>query len=348
MGSKVKKLLGAAAPLVGLIPGIGPLGAAALGAGGGLLSGGGLRGALTGGLGAAALSGAGAPIGNALGASGATANALGTGLLGAGAGLAQGGLKGALLGGVTGGLGGYDAGGGFNGLGESLGLGTSAGSVLKNGIGPTEGTGLLGAGERALSGITGALSGTGSPSVGGGTSSYGSGLGSALSGISSIYANNNASNDILKAQDKSLNAIQPYLNASFNPGDLTQDPGYQFQLQQGTDALNRSLGAKGNLFSGAAIKAGQDYSHGLADSTYNAAYQRWLAQNQQNLSAANAAGQIYNNQGTVQANNSTNNANAINQSLAGLFGNGAYGSNGQNLGGMTLSDLLRGYNHTGA
>lgn len=353
MGSKVRKLLGTALPIAAsFIPGIGPLGVAAAGAGGGFLGGGGLKGALAGGLGGYALGGGGGGLGGALGASGANASALGAGLLGAGAGGLTGGLKGALLGGALGGAGGYYQGGGFDGLGNSLGLTGEDG--LFSGIGSSLGLGGTGAtssgfsgtpGENALlSKAQGALSGSGSPSIGGGTSSY-SGLGSILSGASSIYANNSATDDILKSQQNSLDAIQPYLNAKFEPGDLTQDPGYQFQREQGEQALNRSLGAKGGLFSGNAIKAGTEFNNGLADSTYNQAFQRFLQQNGQNLGAANAAGQIFNNQGTAQANNSTNNANSINQNLAGLLGNGYFSSNGQG-GGFSLSDLLRGNSRT--
>jgi hypothetical protein len=39
------------------------------------------------------------------------------------------------------------------------------------------------------------------------------------------------------------------LGGTFNPTDLTQDPGYQFNLQQGQQALDRAQGAKGNYFS---------------------------------------------------------------------------------------------------
>src|SRR6266702_4144983 len=53
MGDVIKgigNVVGTAAPFAGLIPGIGPLAAAGIGAGGKLLSGGGAKGALTGGL----------------------------------------------------------------------------------------------------------------------------------------------------------------------------------------------------------------------------------------------------------------------------------------------------------
>lgn len=57
------------------------------------------------------------------------------------------------------------------------------------------------------------------------------------------------------------------------PGQMTQQeleqtPGYQFNLSQGTKALQNSAAIKGNGISGNAIRAGLQYATGLADSTY--------------------------------------------------------------------------------
>lgn len=71
------------------------------------------------------------------------------------------------------------------------------------------------------------------------------------------------------------------LGGTFTPGDLTQDPGYQFRLQQGEQALGRKQSAGGGVFSGAALKEAQQFGQGLADQTYNDAFSRWL-QEQQN------------------------------------------------------------------
>jgi hypothetical protein len=71
-----------------------------------------------------------------------------------------------------------------------------------------------------------------------------------------------------------------------------QTPGYQFQLQQGQNAIQSSAAAKGNLLSGGTAKALDQYSQGLASTnyqqTYNNAFQNYLQnygqfqQNQQN------------------------------------------------------------------
>lgn len=335
MSKKVKSIIGMAAPLAGLIPGIGLPLAVGLGAGGGLLSGGGLRGALSGGLGAGLLGGGGKLLGGALGIPGAAGEGVGGALLGAGAGGAASGLKGALLGGTAAGLGSYANAGGFSGLGDSFGL-TGPNSLLGEAYdatqGPTlsgkplgnAGSGILGATTKGISDISNAF-GVGS---GAGSSTYSSGggaLSSLLGGVSSYSANQDAEEDLLSAQQKRLQAYQPYVDAKFNPGDLTQDPGYQFRLQEGQKALERSLAAKGLGTSGRALKAAQEYGQGLADTTYNEAYNRWLQQNQQNIGVAGNMSDIYDDEGNIRATAGVGRGNILAKSLSGVLGGyGAY------------------------
>lgn len=61
---------------------------------------------------------------------------------------------------------------------------------------------------------------------------------------------------------------------SFNPSDLQNDPGYQFTLQQGQDALQRSAAAKGQLFSGGTLKSLAGYTTGTANQYFNDAFNR--------------------------------------------------------------------------
>lgn len=49
---------------------------------------------------------------------------------------------------------------------------------------------------------------------------------------------------------------------------LTSSPGYQFRLQQGLDALQRSAAAKGTLLTGGTAKALDRYSHDYASNEY--------------------------------------------------------------------------------
>lgn len=59
-----------------------------------------------------------------------------------------------------------------------------------------------------------------------------------------------------------------------NLEELQATPGYQFRLQQGTQAVNNSQAAKGSFLSGATLKALQDYSQGLASEEYGNAWNR--------------------------------------------------------------------------
>jgi hypothetical protein len=120
-------------------------------------------------------------------------------------------------------------------------------------------------------------------------------------------------------------------------------------LKEGTKALNQSLGAQGNLFSGQALKAAQDYGQGLADQTFNEVYTRYV-QDQNNaynkLAAQSAQGQsaaalqggygqnyatslssLYGNRGDIAANKAGAQNQAINQGLAGIL-SGNYGFTG--------------------
>ena len=105
--------------------------------------------------------------------------------------------------------------------------------------------------------------------------------------------------------------------AQFNPNiDITQDPSYQFRLQQGMQALQRSQAATG-ISGGAAAKAISDYAQGSASQEYANAYQRALQTSSQNASInnqnfgqdlntynanANHSQQMFNEQQQVQGN----------------------------------------------
>lgn len=67
--------------------------------------------------------------------------------------------------------------------------------------------------------------------------------------------------------------------------DITQDPGYQFRMQQGLDAVEKSAAARGGFFSGETGKALQNYSQGLASQEYGNAYDRAAQERQFGLGA---------------------------------------------------------------
>lgn len=56
--------------------------------------------------------------------------------------------------------------------------------------------------------------------------------------------------------------------------DLMNDPGFNFRLREGTKELDRRLAAGGRMFSGGALKAGQQYSQELASQEYSNAFDR--------------------------------------------------------------------------
>lgn len=61
---------------------------------------------------------------------------------------------------------------------------------------------------------------------------------------------------------------------AFQAPTVTDDPGYQFRLQQGIQALENSKAAQGTLRGGAALKALNDYAGQSASQEYGAAYGR--------------------------------------------------------------------------
>lgn len=285
-------------------------------------------------------------IGGAFG--GPIGASLGSALSGGGGGGLGGILSGGLTSGLTGGFGGGSLGsllGGGGGLASSvLGGGASGGGGLLSSV--------LGGGSTGglLSGVGGGfLSGGGASSLGGGSGMLGGllGGGGILGSALNFYQAEKTNDDILdkirQGANKSIDLYQPYrlsgeranqqlsdaLAAGFNPENLQDDPSYQFRLNQGQNALTRSLGASGLSQSGAALKAAQDYGQGLASQEYANAYNRWLAQNQQlggvanmGLGASNSLSGIYGDLSGAEALIKAKDAENKNNLLSGLLGGG--------------------------
>lgn len=352
MSSFFKKIARFAAPVAAIaLPGIGTalgasilgagaagastLGSALIGAGTGALSGGGLKGALLGGV----TGGVGANLGGlgqqTLGLSGTQSAALGGALQGAGTGLASGtGLSGALTGAVLGGAGNYALSGG---LPETLGTPSGVGES-----GPMRGTGAVGAVTRTIPslGMTGntvapmGSNSTLTQSGTGGTMFNRSSLGNIASTLQQYNQQDKLKEEMLKAQQRAEAAYAPYAQAGttglsnimrgFDPGDITQNSGYQFRLAEGQKALERSLAARGMSNSGAALKAAQDYGQNLAAEEYDNAYRRWYQENANLANAGqNAAGNtapIYDKMGDIETNAMTAKSNLVNRTLSQLLG----------------------------
>lgn len=142
--------------------------------------------------------------------------------------------------------------------------------------------------------------------------------GQQLGDIAGQYENQGLGNI---ANNYNIDSTQNQAQA-FNPNiDVTQDPSYQFRLNQGINALDKSASARGMLLSGAQQKAINNYAQDTASQEYANAYNRSLVSNQQNNAVAN---QNF-NQGLT-----ANQQNLQNQLSVGEYNNQAANQNFNN------------------
>ena len=73
---------------------------------------------------------------------------------------------------------------------------------------------------------------------------------------------------------ESTDPLYGSLMKNFTGANLENDPGYQFGLGQGMQALDRQMAARGGLLSGAALKGGQRFAQDYAGTKFNEAYNR--------------------------------------------------------------------------
>lgn len=97
----------------------------------------------------------------------------------------------------------------------------------------------------------------------------------------------------------------------------SSDPSYAFRFQQGEQAIDRSLGAKGLLNSGQRLTALNDYGQGMASTEYANEFSRLSQLAGANVGSPAAAAQIM--AGTQQANQQSVTA------LGGAFGKAVSG-----------------------
>lgn len=216
----------------------------------------------------------------------------------------------------------------------------------------------------------------------------GAAIGSAVIGSASANSASNAqqdaagaANDLQRAQygaavernqphmtagTDALAALQqklPGLTSSYDPQNLLNEPGYQFGLQQGQQALERSLAARGRSVSGAALKAAAQYGTDYGTTKLNDAFSRDMQSKQQTYSqlyglsrlgqnSANltgAAGENYANQAGSNligaGNSAAANDRAQGNIWTGLINQGvsAYGRSG----GYALDGLQSSFSNTG-
>jgi hypothetical protein len=140
-------------------------------------------------------------------------------------------------------------------------------------------------------------------------------------------------------------------------GGFTATPGYGFRMSEGVNALEAGAAARGGLYSGAAMKALQNYGQDYATSEYGNYLGRLGQQQGVGLSAAsmnataaqNTAGGVSNalgNLGNAQAAGAIGVGNAINTGIGNALGSFNYmrqvgGGSGFGGGGGGLFGVLR-------
>jgi hypothetical protein len=134
---------------------------------------------------------------------------------------------------------------------------------------------------------------------------------------------------------KALNQLIP-LSMNYTPFGMNQfraDPGYQFRLDEGLNALDKQAAARGGLISGRALKAAARYGQDYASNEYTNAFNRYqternarlaplqslagvgqtTAANQANqgMTMASNVGDAYQNAANARASGYVGQANAI-------------------------------------
>lgn len=269
-------------------------------AGGGYLAGSAMAG------GGATMAGVGAPAG--AGATG-TASLGGYGATAAGAGTAAGTAGAGSAGSAGAGTTSAVAGGGATTPAGGV-LGSSMPGAMQAGVAvPTGGSGAMGVGAGGaaatggsfsfLDGLFGdgatnaAVSGLGNLWNNGGRELLGAGIGA--------WQSNQASKDYLEAAKYAADRADPFYaqrpqyqamlkNLMTDPNSIQQTPSYQFRFDQGQNALERSLSAKGYLGSGNLLHDLQNYGQGMASQEYENQFNRLSGLSGAGFGPGNAGG----------------------------------------------------------
>lgn len=150
------------------------------------------------------------------------------------------------------------------------------------------------------------------------------------------------------------NSLQTYLQGpqrpdfGFNPQDLENEPGYQFLLREGTNAVNNSASARGLLQSGNTLRDLTEFNQGLAGTTYQQAFNRALstfnANRDTDIARAEIAGRAANT--GLDSSRIANQAiqNTTNQQANNVMGAAEYSGNT----GINLAQFLAGQNANAA
>jgi hypothetical protein len=125
--------------------------------------------------------------------------------------------------------------------------------------------------------------------------------------------------DLLGTSGNTKAAGYGSLTTGFTGADYlaNQDPGYQFQLDQGTKALQNSQAANGGVLSGAALKDLIGYNQGMASTGYQNAWNRWNTQQGNTYSRLGSLAQLGQSAASNQASGASTFAGGIANTITG-------------------------------
>jgi hypothetical protein len=113
----------------------------------------------------------------------------------------------------------------------------------------------------------------------------------ALAGMNDFSSNYKAPTFNFQDTQKAPTAMTDF---KYDPSQLGQDPGYQFRLKQGQDAIQRSAAGHGLLHSGNTLAALNDYTQGQASNEFQNSFGRAYDTYNQNYKAFQGQQDQYN------------------------------------------------------
>lgn len=144
------------------------------------------------------------------------------------------------------------------------------------------------------------------------------------------------------------------LGGQFTSADYlaNKDPGYDFQLQQGQQALQNSQAAGDGALSGSALKGLIGFNQGMASTGYQNAYNRWLQSQQNTYGQLSGLASLGENAGANIGNTGANFGKTMSDTITGA-GNakasGIMGVNNSVMGGInSLPGLAQFAQYAGA
>lgn len=133
--------------------------------------------------------------------------------------------------------------------------------------------------------------------------------------------------DFGKLAEPSYKDFTPYGEAApeftpFSQSMFTETPDYQFRLDEGNKAIDRASSARGNFYSGAALKEATQYGSDLASNEYSNAYNRYNADQNTEYNRYTGARDRYNQDFGTSYSQAQNNSDTLYSRLGGLANTG--------------------------